>query len=354
MFLATPLVLAGLATTVLGGQWHLADSHVGKDFLDAFVHQAIKDPTAGRVNYVSQATALSKNLTFTNSNTLVIRADHTKTLSATGPGRDSVRLMSKKQYKQHVTMSVSLHLHLHFTLWDDTNLSSHVLIAGTSGTCPKDAAPGPPFGRWALTPGPRPVSIAALSLFMFIDLREIDIIEGANDKSPNLSTLHTGSGCTMPAKRNQTGTSTGTNCDSNATNNQSCGVHAKQKDSFGPQFNKAGGGWYAMERTDQHIKVWYWLRTDPKVPTDVRTGAATVNTNAWGEPVGFWPGGKNCDLAKHLDPHNLIINLTLCGSWAGNTFNADGCPGNCDTYVEQNPAKFKDAFFDIAGVKIYA
>ena len=100
-----------------------------------------------------------------------------------------------------------------------------------------------------------------------------------------------------------------------------------------------------------------------------------------GEPVGFWPGGKSCDLAKHLDPHNLVINLTLCGSWAGSTFNADGCPGNCESacscpfvgdralletdinivtvlrelaYVDQNPAKFKDAFFDIAGVKIYA
>ena len=50
-----------------------------------------------------------------------------------------------------------------------------------------------------------------------------------------------------------------------------------------------------------------------------------------GEPVGFWPGGKNCDLTKHLDPHNLVINLTLCGSWAGSTFNADGCPGNCES-----------------------
>ena len=95
-----------------------------------------------------------------------------------------------------------------------------------------------------------------------------------------------------------------------------------------------------------------------------------------GEPVGFWPGGKSCDLTKHLDPHNLIINLTLCGSWAGNTFNADGCPGHCEStylslrtshvflsaefllrepaYVEQNPAAFKNAFFDIAWVKVYA
>ncbi len=49
MFVAQSLVLASLAVTVLGGQWHLADSHVGKDFLDAFIHQAIKDPTLGRM-----------------------------------------------------------------------------------------------------------------------------------------------------------------------------------------------------------------------------------------------------------------------------------------------------------------
>ena len=80
-------------------------------------------------------------------------------------------------------------------------------------------------------------------------------------------------------------TSTGTNCDSNATNNQSCGVHAKDKNSFGPGFNAVGGGWYAMERTDQHIKVWYWLRNDPKVPADVRDGQATINTGAWVSPL---------------------------------------------------------------------
>ena len=36
-----------------------------------------------------------------------------------------------------------------------------------------------------------------------------------------------------------------------------------------------------MERTDQHVKVWFWSRTDPHVPADVRGGAATINTGAW-------------------------------------------------------------------------
>ena len=58
-------------------------------------------------NYVNQATALKKNITFTKGDTLILRADHTTRLSASGPGRDSFRLMSKKTYTNHVTVYVS-------------------------------------------------------------------------------------------------------------------------------------------------------------------------------------------------------------------------------------------------------
>ena len=67
-------------------------------------------------------------------------------------------------------------------------------------------------------------------------------------------------------------------------------MHATKKNSYGPQFNAVGGGWYAMERTEQHIKVWYWLRNDPKVPADVRDGKSTINTGAWVSPFPpFFP-----------------------------------------------------------------
>ena len=36
-----------------------------------------------------------------------------------------------------------------------------------------------------------------------------------------------------------------------------------------------------MERTDTSIKVWYWLRNAGNVPSDVRNGAATINTSNW-------------------------------------------------------------------------
>lgn len=57
-------------------------------------------------NYVDQATALGQNLTYASGDTLILRADDTTVLSASGPGRSSVRLMSNKVYSNHVTVWV--------------------------------------------------------------------------------------------------------------------------------------------------------------------------------------------------------------------------------------------------------
>ena len=55
-------------------------------------------------NYVNQATALAQNLTYASGNTLIMRADSKTTLTATGPGRNSVRIRSRKTYKTHVVV----------------------------------------------------------------------------------------------------------------------------------------------------------------------------------------------------------------------------------------------------------
>nr|VWO94484.1 Mixed-linked glucanase [Ganoderma boninense] len=306
------LVLASLAVSVLGATYSIADSHVGTDFLSAFTHEAISDPTHGRVNYVSQSTALSKNLTFASGDTLILRADDTTVLSSSDPGRDSVRLQSKKTYTEHVTVWNIRHMPQGCGTWP--------AVWEVGSDWPNDG--------------------------------EIDIVEGVNDQTPNQSTLHTNSGCSMPSSRTQTGTSTGTNCDTAATNNAGCGVQAPQSASYGPPFNSAGGGWYAMERTDTSIKVWYWLRNAGNVPSDVRNGASTINTSNWGEPVADFPN-TDCDITEHFGAHNLIINLTFCGDWAGAVYSSDGCPGDCTTYVDQNPSAFSNAYFDIAWLKIY-
>lgn len=107
-----------------------------------------------------------------------------------------------------------------------------------------------------------------------------------------------------------------------------CGVSAAEANSYGPSFNSNGGGWYAMERTNSFIKVWFWPRSGSP-PSDVSTsGSGSVNTDKWGTPSALFPS-TSCDISSKFSPNNIIINLTLCGSWAGVVYGDDGCPGDC-------------------------
>jgi len=298
--------------SALGATYQQTDSHTGDGFLKSFSHQAIADPTHGRVNYVDQTTALAQNLTYANGDTFIIRADHTTVLSASGPGRNSVRLQSNKQYYNHVAVF---------------NIRHMPQGCGTWPAVWEVGADWPNQG-------------------------EVDILEGVNDVSPNQATLHTGSGCTMPSSRSETGTVTGTDCDANDNSNAGCGVKSTASNSYGPSFNSAGGGWYAIERTDSFIKVWFWSRNAGNVPSDVSNGATSVDTDNWGTPFAYFPD-TSCDIDSHFGFHNIIINLTFCGDWAGAVYGSDGCSGSCVDYVNNNPSAFTNAYFDFAWLKIY-
>ncbi|KDQ07526.1 glycoside hydrolase family 16 protein [Botryobasidium botryosum FD-172 SS1] len=301
------------STEVLAGSFKISDTFIGSSFLTGFKHEAIGDPTHGRVNYVDQATATRLNLTYTNSNTLVIRSDYTTKLNSGGAGRNSVRLLSNKQWGTSVTVLDVRHMPV------------------GCGTWPAFWTVG---NNWP-------------------NGGEIDIIEGVNDQGPNLSSLHTSSGCTMPASRSQTGTTTSTNCDANVNGNEGCGVRYTKASSYGPSLNSAGGGWFAMERSPSGILVWHWARNESP-PNEVRSGTGTINTDTWGTPVARFPNTQ-CDLNSKFAAHNIVINLTLCGDWAGNAsvYSQSGCPGSCVDYVNNNPGAFVNAYWDIASVRVY-
>ncbi len=57
-------------------------------------------------NYVSENAALSGGLATVSgdNNNFIIRTDNTTVLSASGPGRNSVRIISNNQYSTHVSM----------------------------------------------------------------------------------------------------------------------------------------------------------------------------------------------------------------------------------------------------------
>jgi len=141
------------------------------------------------------------------------------------------------------------------------------------------------------------------------------------------------------------------NCDAAVNGNTGCGVKLNTDLSYGPAFNSNRGGWYAVERTASFIKVWFWSRNDAAVPPAVRKGYFFVNTDSWGTPSAFFPN-DSCDIQQHFNEHNIIINLTLCGDWAGNVYPAT-CPSTCVDFVNNNPSQFQNAFFDLASLRVY-
>ncbi|KAJ7911285.1 hypothetical protein B0H13DRAFT_2328503 [Mycena leptocephala] len=99
-----------------------------------------------------------------------------------------------------------------------------------------------------------------------------------------------------------------------------------------------------MERTGDFIRIWFWLRDDHRVPHDVAKGSRK------GVSAADFPN-DSCDLADWA-LHNIIINLTFCGDWAGAVYPDSGCPSTCIDYVNQNPSAFTDAFFELNSINV--
>ncbi|KAJ7069579.1 glycoside hydrolase family 16 protein [Mycena amicta] len=302
---------------VLAGTYSRTQSVVGTGFYNAFNFENIADPTSGRVNYVDMATAQSQNLTFASADKFVLRADATTVISdSSAVGRNSVRIRTNAAYTTHVAIFDVQHMPQGCGTWP--------------AIWETDEATWPAGG-------------------------EVDILEGVNSMGTDQITLHTAPGCTMPASRDQTGTSVQLDCDTSVNGNAGCGVTAPDATSFGPSFNANGGGFYAVERTESFIKVWVWSRTAGNVPTDVAEGGSSVDTSSWGTPTANFPN-TSCNIPQFFPTgHNIIINLTFCGDWAGSAsvYAASGCPSTCNNYVDQNPAAFTDAYFEFNAIQIY-
>ncbi|KAJ7197730.1 glycoside hydrolase family 16 protein [Mycena pura] len=311
---ARVLALAWTLAPALGGTYSRSQNIVGSGFYSAFNFEAIADPTHGRVNYVSMATAQAQNLTFASGNTFILRADDHTVLSDSGSvGRSSVRMRTNAAFTTHAAVFDIQHMPQGCGTWPavwETNESNW------------------PNGG------------------------EVDIIEGVNDQGTNTVTLHTAPGCSMPSTRTQTGTSLQLDCDTSVNGNAGCGVRLTQAQSYGPTFNADGGGWYAIERTNTFINVWFWARGATNVPSDVRAGGTSVNTANWGTPVANFPN-NSCNFPQFFDGNNIIINLTFCGDFAGAVYPQSGCPSTCNSFVDQNPTAFTNAFFQFNSINVY-
>ncbi|PRP80491.1 putative endo-1,3(4)-beta-glucanase [Planoprotostelium fungivorum] len=173
---------------------------------------------------------------------------------------------------------------------------------------------------------------------------EIDIIEGVNRGDTNQMTLHTNGGCSMGGQW-QSGRTIQGNCDVAATGNAGCGVMSTKPNTYGDNFNNNGGGVYAMERTDNTIRVWIFPRN--AIPADVLSGSP--NPCSWGQPDADFELGGACP-NNHFQGHKIVFDITFCGDWAGAVFNQQ-CGGDCVSYVRDNPSAFSESYWLINSLR---
>ncbi|KAI0256408.1 glycoside hydrolase family 16 protein [Lactifluus subvellereus] len=306
--------------------FYLKDKWVGQDFFYGWNWETETDPTRGRVNYVDQASAMSKGLAYVEGNQFFMRADDWSIVNPTARGRDSVRISSQSAYDDALFVLNITHM-------------------------PAGCATWPAF--WTLSQaGPWPNG------------GEIDIIEGVNLNQINQATLHTTPGCTMPTdafRQPQSGTTLSTDCNTAVNFNAGCGVRFTGTPySFGDSFNQIGGGFYAMSKTRSHgVQVWFWPRNSPSIPTeisrDAQKGEPVSPDWSWGPPAANFPMYPGyCNYEQHFNAHQMVFDLTLCGDWAGNVWAQSGCgAGTCEDFVNNNATAFHEAYWTIDSLRVY-
>lgn len=349
-----------------GRNFTLRDDISGNGFFDAFTWWDYADPTHGFVDYVSQSDAQKAQLSYVDSSTgrFVMRADDTTTFSVgSGTGRKSVRIHSKN------------------------TMGDGIVIAKVS-KMPTGCATWPAL--WTCTRGNWPSG------------GEIDIVEGANDQGPtNLASLHTSDGCSIPggigygnrtsvdaATKNATSLTSGTiRLDSGTTQatyctgQPGCSVRFSGANSYASSFNDNGGGWFVMTRDTvaggSGISVYFWPASAsppnliasstaapylviPDVNASASSNSLTTSSEGqnWGYPAAHFPNNAStCDMQKYYGQHEIIINLSLCGDWAGETFGqVSACQQtgvSCEAFVALNPSAFTNARWEIDYLRVY-
>ncbi|KAF5876585.1 putative endo beta- protein [Botrytis fragariae] len=297
-------------TAITGYQ--LEESYSGNTFFYAFDFFTAPDPTHGFVTYVSESAASQQGLISVRSDGVYMGVDSKTVLNPSGPGRNSVRIESKKSW-------------------------THGLFIADLGHMPGGAC-----GSW-------PAMWTVGNNWPYNG--EIDIIEGVNSQNHNLMSLHSGSTCSV-AGSGQTGTLQSANCNNFANPvSVGCGISDTRTNSYGRGFNLNGGGIYAMEWTSSHIRVYFFPAGT--APTDIN--GPNPDPSKWGTPVSNFEG--DCDIDTHFKENRLIFDTTFCGDWGSAVWSSDATCGSkaatCVDYVAGKPEAFDDQYWLVKSVKIY-
>ncbi|KIM25375.1 glycoside hydrolase family 16 protein [Serendipita vermifera MAFF 305830] len=186
---------------------------------------------------------------------------------------------------------------------------------------------------------------------------EIDIFEGVNLQTVNQMALHTVSGCTQAEGITQTGTTNVRSCDGNSSSGAGCTVVDPSTNSYGAPFAAAGGGMWVTEFATTGVNIWFFSRAN--IPSSLSGSPSSVDVSTLGTPTGSWPA-SSCNPAQFFKEQELVIDITLCGDWAGvKSILEATCPAltgtnTCYTTYVLDPANYATAYFELASVKIFA
>lgn len=259
----TLLFTTGLVSSAVAqASYMMEDDYEPSSFFSMFDFFTSADPTNGYVQYVDQSTAQTEGLINTNNGAAYMGVDHTNV--ASGTGRSSVRLTSKKSYNQGLVILDVAHM-----------------PGGICGTWPAFWMVGPDWPNDG----------------------EIDIIEGVNSQNSNSMTLHTDAGCSITNNGQYTGTLTTSNCNVAAAGqsaNAGCQINTPNTASYGTGFNSQGGGVYATEWTSETISIWFFPRDS--VPSDITNG--NPDPAGWGVATSAFSGG--CDIDQHFQDLQIV------------------------------------------------
>ncbi|KAK7607074.1 mixed-linked glucanase precursor [Phyllosticta paracitricarpa] len=356
--LLAPTGSAAPSSSSTPSYWLLHD-YVPETFFNNFTFfNGPADPTHGTVNYLSShKEAVNKRLigtgTADDGTTTVKIAVDAKTKLQGNAGRNSIRITSKNKYNKGLFVFDVVHM-----------------PPSVCGLWPALWLLGEPEAEWPKN-------------------GEVDIIEGVNQQSGNLMTLHTKSDCkignsvsstsTDPDVITYTGKRTTVNC--NAYSGNGCQIAAPKGSSstsdsaeqaagssyssgatYGSPLNAQGGAIVAVEWTDSGFKIWSWPRSS--APSSVKSTTASnpsdvTPSNDFGTPVAHF-GGQGCAWNDNFKDLAFVINTDFCGDWAGNVdWNGGSCTKKtgyktCSNYVRDHPEAFTQAYWEFGPVRYFA